>query len=388
MVFLNISISVWGILAVSVILALGYARLMQGKNGKDNSTQRSLAVLTCIGIALVATVISKYQTYVGAPMLGLIMGILLVNLIPEKKMSAGFRAGAAFSAKAYLSLGIVLLGATLSFKDLFGAVYALPLILFNMLLAFSVSFLVGRKLLGVSANVCSLVGSGTCVCGGTAIAAVSPIIKAKEEETAYAMTAIFLFDLLACLSYPYLASAFDLSAVQFGFLAGTAINDTSSVVAAQETYAALTGMAGYAMPATIKVVRTTMILVLALIFSVLEVRKELKSAESAIAGQSIGNTVWKAVPKFILVFIVMIALNSLLVRQAADTGFYSSVFKPFFSNSYKFMVTVALTGAGFKIKFRDLFTKGLKPIVLGGCTWLALFISSFVFSTFIAEKLL
>ena len=387
MVFLNISISVWGILAVSVILALGYARLMQGKNGKDNSTQRSLAVLTCIGIALVATVISKYQTYVGAPMLGLIMGILLVNLIPEDKMSAGFRAGAAFSAKAYLSLGIVLLGATLSFKDLFGAVYALPLILFNMLLAFSVSFLVGRKLLKVSGNVCSLVGSGTCVCGGTAIAAVSPIIKAKEEETAYAMTAIFLFDLLACLSYPYLASAFDFSAVQFGFFAGTAINDTSSVVAAQETYAALTGLAGYAMPATIKVVRTTMILVLAVVFSVLQVRKELKTAESTAAGQSIGATVWKAVPKFILVFIVMIACNSLLLKLAADTGFYSGVFKPFFSNSYKFMVTVALTGAGFKIKFRDLFTKGLKPIVLGGCTWLAVFVSSLLFALFFAEKL-
>ena len=75
------------------------------------------------------------------------------------------------------------------------------------------------------------------------------------------------------------------------------------------------------------------------------------------------------------------------MMKVVGTGFYSGVFKPFFSNSYKFMVTVALTGAGFKIKFRDLFTKGLKPIVLGGCTWLAVFVSSLLFALFVAEKL-
>lgn len=87
-------------------------------------------------------------------------------------------------ASSYLSLGIVFLGATLAFSDLFSAVYALPLVLFNMALAFAVSYLVGRKVLHVSGNTCALVGSGTCVCGGTAIATISPIVKAKEEETA------------------------------------------------------------------------------------------------------------------------------------------------------------------------------------------------------------
>lgn len=281
------------------------------------------------------------------------------------------------------------LGATLAFSDLFSAVYALPLVLFNMALAFAVSYLVGRKVLHVSGNTCALVGSGTCVCGGTAIATISPIVKAKEEETAYAMTAIFLFDLLACFMYPYLAIRLGYTPTQFGFLAGTAVNDTSSVVAAQETYAGLMGLEGYALPATIKVVRTAMIIVLALIFSVISIRNEARSAARS-DGQhaNIGKIMWKALPKFILAFVAMIAVNTILRGNIVDTYFYQSLFKPLFTNGYKFFVTIALSGVGFKIKFKELFTKGLKPIALGGCTWLALFLSSLTFASLFAEKML
>ena len=319
----------------------------------------------------------------------LIVGILIVNIVPEGKMSKEFKSGTVFAGKRYLSLGIVFLGATLAFSDLFSAVYALPLVLFNMALAFAVSYLVGRKVLHVSGNTCALVGSGTCVCGGTAIATISPIVKAKEEETAYAMTAIFLFDLLACFMYPYLAIRLGYTPTQFGFLAGTAVNDTSSVVAAQETYAGLMGLEGYALPATIKVVRTAMIIVLALIFSVISIRNEARSAARS-DGQhaNIGKIMWKALPKFILAFVAMIAVNTILRGNIADTYFYQSLFKPLFTNGYKFFVTIALSGVGFKIKFKELFTKGLKPIALGGCTWLALFLSSLTFASLFAEKML
>lgn len=118
------------------------------------------------------------------------------------------------------------------------------------------------------------------------------------------MTAIFLFDLLACFMYPYLAIRLGYTPTQFGFLAGTAVNDTSSVVAAQETYAGLMGLDGYALPATIKVVRTAMIIVLALIFSVISIRNEARSAARS-DGQhaNIGKIMWKALPKFILAFV-------------------------------------------------------------------------------------
>lgn len=386
---LGISPTVWIVILICSAIAILYALIVDKKAAKGIETQKYLAILLCIAIAVLATVLSKLQDYVGAPMIGLIIGILILNIVPDGNMSKEFKSGTVFASKRYLSLGIVFLGATLAFSDLFSAVYALPLVLFNIALSFAVSYLVGRKALHVSGNTCALVGSGTCVCGGTAIAAISPIIKAKEEETAYAMTAIFLFDLLACFSYPYLAIHLGFTPTQFGFLAGTAINDTSSVVAAQETFAGLMGLEGYALPATIKVVRTTMIIVLALVFSIISVRSEAKSNINTDGQRtSVGHVMWKALPKFILVFIVMIALNTVLRSNIADTYFYTTLFKPLFTNGYKFFVTIALSGVGFKIRFKELFTKGLKPIALGGCTWLALFLSSLTFATLFAEKVI
>ena len=367
----------WLLLAVCAAAALLYALIRRWEMPEGRASRA--AVLVCVAMALAATVIGRVQRYVGAPMLGLIMGMLLVNLAPAGWFSAGYRKAAAFMGKTYLSFGIVLLGATLSFEDLFGAVYALPLIVFNMLLSFGVAYLVGGRLMGVSGNVCTLVGSGTCVCGGTAIAAISPVIGAEEEDTAYAMTAIFLFDMLACLGYPYFAMLIGMNSEQFGFLAGSAVNDTSSVVAAQETYAALNGLQDYALPTTIKVVRTTMIIVLTLIFSAVTARRRAREGAAALAGGR-GASFWGALPKFIPVFLLMIVANTLLANLAAGAELYEEALQPLFSQAYKFMVTVALSAIGFKISFRELFTKGLRPIALGGCTWFAVFLSSLAFS--------
>lgn len=383
--FLGMSGSVWIIILACVVIAFLYAmadgRMFSGKKGGTTGGHyRALALCTVIAVA--ATVISKLEKYVGAPMVALIIGIVCVNCIPQQWMSASFKSGTAYVGKKYLSLGIVCLGATLSVTDIFGAAFALPLVVFNMLLAFLISNVIGRGVLHVTRNTSTLVGGGTCVCGGTAIAALSPVVKATEEETAYAMTAIFLFDLLACLSYPYLALYLGFDEAQFGFLAGTAINDTSSVVAAQETFAALKGLENYALPATIKVVRTSMIIVLTIIFSLLSMdRSGVHRGES-----SVGKTVWKALPKFILFFLCTVILNTILSNTVAQEAFYQQVFQPFFANGYKFFVTLALAGVGFKIKFRDLFVNGMRPIALGGCTWLALFLSSFFFATYFADR--
>lgn len=376
--FLKISASVWVIIFICILAAFIYMWIDQKISQKERGGAFYGALGVCLGIAAAATVISKWERYVGAPMLALIMGIILVNTLPDSILSHEFKAGTSYIGKKYLSLGIVCLGATLAFTDLFSAMYALPLIIFNIFLSFAAAYLIGGKLLHVSTNTCTLVGGGTCVCGGTAIAALSSIIKSKEAETAYAMTAIFLFDLFACLSYPYLAVRLGLQELQFGFLAGTAINDTSSVVAAQETFAALKGLENYALPATIKVVRTSMIIVLALVFSLVSVRKNME--ETYQQRNSVPKVLWRAFPKFILFFAAMVMWNTVMASTAAESEFYVRYFRPFFSNGYKFFVTLALAGVGFKIKFRDLFTKGLKPVILGGCTWFCLFCSSLLFS--------
>ena len=128
-------------------------------------------------------------------MVALLVSMIICNIVP--KIDKDFKAGTTFASKKFLNWGIILTGATLSFADILGTgVKALPLIIFNILLAFTVALFVGKKL-GVSDNTSTLVGGGTCICGGTAIATLSRIIKAHEQEIAFAMAAIFLFDTIS-----------------------------------------------------------------------------------------------------------------------------------------------------------------------------------------------
>lgn len=336
--------------------------------------KKNLAILVCIILAVIATKLSKMQHYVGGPMIGLLFGILIVNFMPS--IDKDFKAGTTFAGKKFLNIGIILAGGTLNFAQVIGyGAKALPLIIANICFSFGVAYLVGKKL-GVTKNTSTLVGGGSCICGGTAIATLAGIIKAKEEEIAYAMTAIFLFDILAAVSYPYIATALGLTVNQFGFLAGCAINDTSSVAAAEATYNALHGL-GLNLAITVKLTRTTMLIVLAVIFTILRVKEEAALNNGQGAEVSLSKTIVKVFPMFILWFLVMALLNTLGVFNAISTESFKV--GKLLSTGYKFFVTVALAGVGFKIKFVDLFTKGLKPIVLGGCTWAAVAISTFAF---------
>lgn len=174
--FLGVRQDIWIIMLLCVLIVFLYSVIGDLAAAKKNSERASrfqpmkyAAIALCAVIAVVATVISKHEVYIGSPMLALIIGIVIVNLIPDEKFSKSFQAGTSYAGKKYLNLGIIALGATLAFTDIFSAVYALPLVLFNMILAFSMANLVGRKVLKVSPNTCTLVGGGTCICGGTAI---------------------------------------------------------------------------------------------------------------------------------------------------------------------------------------------------------------------------
>lgn len=343
--------------------------------------KKYFAIALCISIAMAATYLGGMQKLVGAPMIGIFISMLIVNFMPS--IDKDFKAGTTFCGKKLLSTGIILAGATLNFKEILGyGAKALPLIIFNIIVSFSIAYFVGRKL-KVSDNTCTLVGGGTCICGGTAIATLASIIKAKETEIAYAMTAIFLFDILAALVYPYLSGFLGLTANQFGFLAGAAINDTSSVAAAEATYNVLNNL-DLNLAITVKLTRTTMLIALAVIFTVMTVRKQAQtasalgevSADSASTSQkkmSIGQTVMKVFPWFILIFLLMAVLNTFGIFQNISGA------ATFFKKGYKFLITAALAGVGFKIQFKDLITKGIKPIILGGCTWAAVASSSLIF---------
>lgn len=336
-------------------------------------------VLVC---GVIADRLAGLQHFVGAPIIGLFLGVIISNLLPQKFVEAT-KKGAEFAAKYLLKAGIILVGGTLNFMSVISTgSTALPLIIFNILLSFLVTFLVGRQM-QVSGKTRTLVGGGTAICGGTAIATLTPIIKAKESEMAYAMTAIFLFDVFAAIMWPYAATAMQLSADQYAFLGGLAISDTSSVTAAAATFDSLSGglktlggITGGDAAVVVKLSRTVMLVFVALVVMVLSnwKKSQAQSGNAPAAKKDFLKNVVKAFPLFVLFFLIMAILNT-----AFDFGsvqLFGFSLSDFLSRAYKYLIAVALVGIGYKIQLKGLLKNGWKPILLGGCAWLAVSLST------------
>lgn len=190
------------------------------------------------------------------------------------------------------------------------------------------------------------------------------------------MAAIFLFDTLAAFTYPYVAGALNLTNNQFAFLAGTAINDTSSVAGAQATYVALNALGDYNGALNVKLVRTTMLIFVALVWTIIMAKRE--AAAGKASNESLVAVVKKTFPMFILWFVVMAGLNTFGVFGFEVPGVGMTCAK-LLGKIAKFLFASALAGVGFKIKFADVFSKGAKPIALGGITWACVAASSLAF---------
>lgn len=340
-----------------------------------NAKKKYGAILLCLLIGLLATKSTDLQNYLfgrtvmGGPMVALLVSMIICNIMPTP--GKDFKEGTTYCSKQFLNWGIILTGGTLSFASILGTgVKALPLIIFNILLSFTVALLVGKKI-GVTKNTSVLVGGGTCICGGTAIATLSRIIRATDAEIAFGMAAIFLFDTISAFSYPYIASAIGFTDNQFAFVAGTAINDTSSVAGAQATFQAMIGNPEFNGALNVKLVRTTMLIFVAVAWTVLMARETRKSGGEG-QKESVFSVVKKSFPMFILWFVVMAGLNT--------AGAFSDVGLDILKVASKFLFASALAGVGFKIKFKDVFSKGLKPIALGGITWACVAAASYLFA--------
>lgn len=347
---------------------------------RKSTLQMVAAVVLCAAIGMLAQNSAGLQkaafgrVVVGGPMLALVVSMVACNALP--KLPRGFRDGTTYCSKKFLNWGIIATGGTLSFASIMGTgVRALPLIVANIFVSFFVAMRVGRRMLKVSDNTSILVGGGTCICGGTAIATLSRIVKASAEEIAFAMAAIFLFDTLAAFVYPYVVSGLGFTPGQFAFIAGTAINDTSSVAGAQATYQAIIGDPGYQGALNVKLVRTTMLIFVALAWTLIRSAQARRTGEAA-ATDSAFAVVKKTFPLFILAFAAMAVLNTV--------GFFSADGVKLLGKAGKHLFAAALAGVGFKIRFSEVFSKGLKPMALGGVTWACVAISSFLFAVLFA----
>ncbi|MGH3627437.1 MAG: YeiH family protein, partial [Sciscionella sp.] len=232
-------------------------------------------------------------------------------------------------------------------------VASLPVMLGTLAVALLGAWLVGR-LLKVNGDIRTLIGVGTGICGASAIAATTAVIGAADAEVAYAIGTIFTFNVAAVLLYPTIGHLLGLSQHAFGLWAGTAINDTSSVVAAAYTYGSAAGAYGV----VVKLTRTLMIIPISIALAAVTARRSARSSESGRR-----RIPWKRiVPLFIIGFLVASALDTFGVIPAS--------WHPALGWIGVFMITMALSGIGLSTRLSTLRAAGHRPLLLGGILWI------------------
>ena len=313
----------------------------------------------CIAIAVAAYVAARVSPLIGAPIFAIAIGVLVSNLSGGTKL-AGRLQVKEISGTA-LRLGIILLGATLNLKDVaHTGLSSLSLLAVTIGLGFAVALVLGT-LMGVEWRMRLLIGMGTVICGGSAIAALAPVIRAKPEEIAYSISVIFLFNMLAVIIFPGLGHMMHLSDDGFGLWAGTAVNDTSAVVAAGFAFSQAAG----AYATIVKLTRTTLIIPLLLIVGL--GMAFFDRSEPAAGSATLGARIYKAVPWFILWFVVASLINTLgLLGDLAPT----------IQTVARFVMVVALAAVGLQGHWRAFAGAGFKPLVLGLACWVVVAISS------------
>ena len=304
-------------------------------------------VAACVLIAIVATAIGRVVPLVGAAVPAIVIGVAisLVRRPPQR-----LRAGIAYSSKFLLQCAVVLLGAQLSLVSFVQVgIESLPVMLSSLAVCLAGAWGIGRAL-RIEPRLRTLIGVGTGICGASAIAAVSPVIGAAGAEVAYAVSTIFLFNVLAVVIFPAIGHLLHMDPHIFGLFAGTAVNDTSSVVATASVFSA--AALGFAV--VVKLVRTLMIIPITIVLAAVEARR---TAASAISARQIGGLV----PWFLVGFVVVAVVNSLDLIPPGAQGFLVQ--------ASIFLIAVALAAIGLSTDAAALRRAGWRPLLLGAILW-------------------
>ncbi|OOG54420.1 YeiH family protein [Rhodanobacter sp. C03] len=320
---------------------------------------RTPGLLLAVAIGVLAMVLGRYAPLIGGPVIGIVLGILVRNLLSPGER---YQPGIAFAGKYVLQWSIIALGFGLSLSQVAKTgLESLSVTLVTMTVAFLAAWLLGRWL-GVHDKLKILIGVGTAICGGSAIAAVTPIIRPDDHDTAFAISTIFLFNLVAVLLFPLLGHLMHMSDMGFGLWAGTAINDTSSVVAAGYSYSTAAG--DYA--TIVKLTRATLIIPVCLVLAfVVAAREKRKHAQGGSTGHFSLASIF---PWFILWFLVASAIRT--------AGLIPPAIQPTIHLLAEFLIIVALTAIGLSANLRRMAASGIRPILLGLGVWIAVSVSS------------
>lgn len=304
--------------------------------------------LFAFSIALIAKLIESLLPihFIGASVIALFIGMFINHY---KKPTSTIQVGLKFTSKKILKFAIILLGASLSIRVILNVgSLSLTVMIFTLLTCFGGGYFIG-KALGLNWKLSNLISAGTGICGGSAIAAIAPVIDAEDKDIAYAMSATFLFDIFMIILFPIMGKALGLSDMAYGLWAGTAVNDTSSVVAAGYAFSEAAGD----FATMVKLTRTLAIIPTVFIFSLIAVREKRK------AGQQSTNKVklTSLFPWFILGFLALALLNSF--------GFIPASLSNFLKSLSKFLMVTALAAIGLNTDFNEMKKSGIAPMIHG-----------------------
>ena len=317
-------------------------------------------IVLCLAVAVPSWFLGKAFPIIGGAVIAILAGMVLSLLIQDKSWVEG---GVKFVSKKVLQWAVVLLGFGMNLNVVVQTgKQSLPIILCTISVSLITAFLLSRCM-RIPGKVATLVGVGSSICGGSAIAATAPVIEAGEEEVAQAISVIFFFNVLAALIFPSLGQliGFDTSSGEaFGIFAGTAVNDTSSVTATAATWDSMwnLGTATLDKAVTVKLTRTLAIIPITLVLAFLRTRR---------AGEGKTVDMKKIFPFFILFFIGASVITTVAVNLGADAGVFDPV-----KELSKFLIVLAMAAIGVNTNIVKLVKSGGKPLALGACCWVAI----------------
>ncbi len=321
-----------------------------------------LGIIVCFGIALLANFLGIFLPIVGGPVFAILLG-MLIGLFWKNKGKAS--AGIKFTSKKILQWAVILLGFGMNLNVVLKTgKQSFPIILATITTSLLLAFLV-HKIFKIPGKISTLIGVGSSICGGSAIAATAPVINADDEEVAQSISVIFFYNVLAAILFPVLGKilGFDtLTGEAFGIFAGTAVNDTSSVTAAASTWDTMWNLGSQTLDkaVTVKLTRTLAIIPITLILAIIQTKKEKSDMQNKVSLK-------KIFPFFILWFI----LASVITTIAVNLGVSSMFFAPFKKIS-KFMIVMAMSAIGLNTDIVKLVKTGGNPLFLGAVCWLGI----------------
>lgn len=326
--------------------------------------KKNLSILLGLFLTAGLAIISKFCSglipmhLISAGVFAMLIGMALH---PLTRHIQGIDNGLKFVSKTVLKTAIVLMGVTLSFSQVVHVgKFSLIVMTFTLIAAFGFGNLFG-KMFGMNWKLSNLISAGTGICGGSAIAAIAPTIDADDSDIAYAISATFIFDIAMVVLFPIMGRAIGMSDLGYGLWAGTAVNDTSSVVAAGYAFSDAAGQ----FSTIVKLTRTLSIVPIVLIFGYINQRIKAKAGTT---GEQTKVSIKKIFPWFILLFLGMVALRSIadlaVARGTLSSDLVLNVAGTMSSIS-KFAMIMALGAIGLKTDFAKVAKSGFKPMLHG-----------------------